>query len=420
MAEKAPKVKMPRAKAAAEKSTAAGMPAWSLKSDRRRGERRKTGVRRTEGRRRGAAQKVRVALGAQAYDIFVGEGLLAEAGRRIAQVLPGARLCVVTDRTVARLHLRAVEASLRGAGFRLAPPLVLAAGEQTKSFTQLERLVDHGLKARLDRGSALVALGGGVVGDLTGFAAAVLLRGIHYIQLPTTLLAQVDSSVGGKTAINTSRGKNLVGAFHQPRLVLADTGALRTLPERELKAGYAEILKYALIDDEAFFGWLELNGRAVLALEPAAAAEAVRASCAAKARVVAADEREKKDIRALLNLGHTFGHALESIYKYDGRLLHGEAVGIGLRLAYDFSAEQGLCPAAEARAVERHLRSLGLMTAPPAKLGVRRMVERMRGDKKAANGRLALVLVRGIGRAYLEKNVDEAALTRFLEQRLFV
>ena len=362
-----------------------------------------------------AEQIVKVDTGGSAYDIVIGNGILAGAGKRVSELLPASKICVVTDDKVAKLYLVNFMKALEAAGILCTPPIIIPSGEETKNFAQLQYIIEKALSYKLDRKSALIALGGGVVGDITGFAASVILRGIPYIQAPTTLLAQVDSSVGGKTAINTPHGKNLVGSFYQPRLVLIDTSTLKTLPAREVKAGYAEILKYALIDDPAFFTWLEQNGNKVLAGDEPALAHAIRVSCAAKAKIVAADEKEQKDIRALLNLGHTFGHALESLYNYDGRLLHGEAVGIGVKMAFGFSEALGLCPASETKQVAKHLADKGLMSAPPAKVTAQEMLEKMRGDKKASGGKLTLVLLRGIGQAFVARDVEEGKLKGFLE-----
>jgi 3-dehydroquinate synthase len=305
--------------------------------------------------------------------------------------------------------------AFEAAGFVCTPPIILPPGEETKNFAQLQYIIDKALSYKVDRKSAFVALGGGVIGDITGFAASILLRGIPFVQVPTTLLAQVDSSVGGKTAINTKQGKNLVGSFYQPRLVLIDTDTLKTLPEREMKAGYAEVLKYALINDPGFFKWLEQEGGKVLSGDGAALTQAIQTSCVAKAKIVAADEREQNDIRALLNLGHTFGHALESLYNYDGRLLHGEAVGIGVKMAFNFSEALGLCPGPEAQQVARHLTNKGLMDKPPAKVTAAEMIEKMRGDKKASGGKMTLVLLKGIGKAFVAKDVEEGRLKDFLQ-----
>ncbi|MBF0373581.1 MAG: 3-dehydroquinate synthase [Alphaproteobacteria bacterium] len=359
---------------------------------------------------------LRVELNDRAYDILVGEGLLERAGALIAPVLRAKRVFVVTDETVAGLHLGRLEASLAEAGIAQAKT-VLPAGEQTKSFARLESLLDSMLDARCERGTTIVALGGGVIGDLAGFAAAILLRGVDFVQVPTTLLAQVDSSVGGKTGINTRQGKNLVGSFHQPRLVLADTTTLDTLPRREVAAGYAEVLKYGLIDDPLLFAWLEANGRAVIDGEPAARRYAVLASCRAKARVVAADEREG-GLRALLNLGHTFGHALEAETGYGPELLHGEAVAIGMVMAFDLSVSLGLCPAEDALRLRRHLDSVGLPSRPPPGRvwPAERLLAHMASDKKMAEGRVTFVTARGIGRSFLNREVPPDAVRAVLER----
>ncbi|MDE2336428.1 MAG: 3-dehydroquinate synthase, partial [Alphaproteobacteria bacterium] len=267
------------------------------------------------------------------------------------------------------------------------------------------------------RSATIVALGGGVVGDIAGFAAAIFMRGAGFAQIPTTLLAQVDSSVGGKTGINTAAGKNLAGAFHQPKIVLIDTGVLKTLPPRELKAGYAEILKYALIGDPDFFAWLEQNGAALLDGDAAAQEYAIGKSCRAKAAIVVADEDERKDIRALLNLGHSFGHALEALGGYDGRILHGEAVGTGCLLAFEFSRDRGLCPAEDVERLRGHMQKAGLMTEPPFKAAAEDMFARMQSDKKNRDGRTTLVLARGIGRAFVAGDIVAADVLAFLKKR---
>lgn len=358
---------------------------------------------------------VRVEAGTGAYDIVIGPGLLATAGQRLQKVLPSKKLCVVTDEHVAKIYLPNFMKSLEAAGFTPAPPVILKAGEETKSFQQLQYIIERALGYRLDRKSAVVALGGGVVGDIAGFAASVLMRGVKFVQVPTTLLAQVDSSVGGKTAINTPQGKNLVGSFYQPEIVLIDTDTLKTLPAREMKSGYAEILKYALIDNPEFFTWLEQNGEKVLAGDPAALEYAITLSCRAKAAIVKADEKEQKDIRALLNLGHTFGHALEALGGFDGRLLHGEAVGIGLRLASGFSRDLGLCPADDAAKVASHLSKTGLMDRAPFKADPAAVLEKMKGDKKAKDGKMTFVLMKGIGRAFVANDVAEDKVRDFLQ-----
>ena len=361
-------------------------------------------------------ESVTVGLGDRSYDIVVGTGLVRAAGDLIAPFLQRPRTFIVTDENVARLHLETLREALDAAGIE-AGVHVLPAGEKTKSFAHLEALIGAMLDARLERRDRVIALGGGVIGDLTGFAASILRRGIGFIQVPTTLLSQVDSSVGGKTGINTRHGKNLVGTFHQPSLVLADTGVLDTLPRRELLAGYAEVAKYGLIDDPAFFAWCEKNGAAVLAGDAAARTYAIEQSCLSKARIVAADERETTDLRALLNLGHTFGHALEAETGFGSDLLHGEAVGTGMSMAFDLSARLGICPAADAARVRAHLAAVGL----PMRLrsiggdnrrvwDADRLIGHMRGDKKAEGGKLAFVLARGIGGAFVSREVDETVL----------
>lgn len=361
---------------------------------------------------------VPVALDAgRSYDIYIGAGLLAQAGDVLQKPLRARKLCIVTDETVAALpHLAVLSQSLRAAGFTLADPIVIPPGEGSKNFAHLEYILAHALERGLDRKSALVALGGGVIGDITGFAAAVLMRGIDFVQVPTTLLAQVDSSVGGKTGINMKQGKNLVGSFCQPRAVLIDTGVLKTLPPREMRAGYAEVVKYGLIDRPEFFEWLEQNVAPLLAGDAHMQRYAIATSCTAKAKIVMEDEREEKDIRALLNLGHTFGHALEKIGGYGGRLLHGEAVAIGCLWAAMFSAQLGLSPAADAKRVARHLTAAGMMTKPPFKADAQDVLAAMRGDKKAQDGKLTLVLMRGVGKSFVARGIDETALLAFLKQ----
>jgi 3-dehydroquinate synthase len=368
----------------------------------------------------GDPELVRVELGARGFDIVVGAGVLAEAGARL-KALGIRRAVIVTDETVAALHLPALTGSLARAGIR-HDRVIVPPGEATKSFDGLEHLMESMLALGIERSTVVVALGGGVVGDLAGFAAAIALRGLDYVQIPSTLLAQIDSSVGGKTAIDSRHGKNLIGAFHQPRLVLADTALLDTLPRRELLAGYAEVAKYGLIDDAAFFAWLEQNGVPLIAGDEAARRHAIVACCRAKARVVALDERESGP-RALLNLGHTFGHALEAELDFrPDLLLHGEAVAIGMVMAFDLSASLGLAPAADAARVRRHFEAVGLPTGlGAAQFGGRGftvdgLIERMRRDKKVRDGRMAFVLARGIGRAFLSQDVEIDALRALLER----
>ncbi|HTO81407.1 MAG TPA: 3-dehydroquinate synthase [Methylomirabilota bacterium] len=364
--------------------------------------------------------RLTVELGPRRYDILIGRGLLATAGQHVRPLLKQPRVVVLTDRTVAPLHLPTLTRALDDAGIAHGT-IVLPPGEQTKNFEQLEEVIDRLLAARVERSTTLVALGGGVIGDLAGFAASIVLRGIDVVQIPTTLLAQVDSSVGGKTGIDTKWGKNLVGSFHQPRLVLADIDTLATLPRRTLLAGYAEVVKYGLINDPGFFSWLEDHGSALVDGDEAARQRAVRTSCAAKAAIVAADERES-GARALLNLGHTFGHALEAECGFSDELLHGEAVAIGMVMAFDLSARLGLCSLADAARVERHLASVGLPTEPTAIDGrvwsADSLIEHMRRDKKVEGGRITFVLVRGIGQAFLARDVDLGEVQALLQGAL--
>jgi len=360
---------------------------------------------------------VRVNLDNRAYDIIIGQNVLAQAGDLLSPLLKSKKLCIVTDEAVAKTYLVKLMKTLEDAGFVPCPPIILPAGEQTKSFHQLQYVVEKLLSYKLDRHSTLIALGGGVMGDLAGFAASMLMRGISFVQIPTTLLSQVDSSVGGKTGINTSAGKNLVGAFYQPKAVLIDTEVLKTLPVRELKSGYAEVLKYGLINDLAFFNWLEQHGAAVLAGDAPAQKYAIDASCRAKAAIVEEDEHEQKDIRALLNLGHSFGHALEALGGYDGRILHGEAVGIGCLLAFEFSHEKGLCPAHDVDRLRLHLLKTGLMSEPPFKVTAAAVLDAMRGDKKNKDGNITLILAKGVGQAFVARDISEAELLVFLKKK---
>ncbi len=363
-----------------------------------------------------AGDVVHVELGERSYTIVVDEGLLTEAGAFMREVLPALRVVIITDANVAPLYLAPLEVSLQAAGIRHAH-VILPAGEHTKKFSQLEILTERVLDEGIERSTALIALGGGVVGDITGFAAGVLLRGLPYIQVPTTLLAQVDSSVGGKTGINTRHGKNLVGLFHQPRLVLADVATLASLDSRQLRAGYAEVVKYGLIGDRGFFSWLEAFGPAVCRGDRMAQRQAVLVSCAAKAAIVAADEREAGQ-RALLNLGHTFGHALEAETGFGDGLLHGEAVAIGMGLAFDLSVRLGLCPSDDADRVRRHLAASGLPTGLGASLGRKwspeRLLDHMTRDKKVQDGHITFVLARGIGKAFVSRNVPLEDVYRLL------
>jgi len=356
-------------------------------------------------------RKVHVAAGERAYDVLVGAGLLDKAGEHLAPFARRGRIAVVSDETVWAAQGERLANALKASGIG-AVPLLVPPGEGSKSWPVLADLLDRLLALELGRKDHLVAFGGGVVGDLAGFAASILKRGCGFVQVPTTLLAQVDSSVGGKTGINAGAGKNLVGSFHQPDLVLIDPTTLDTLPPRELRAGYAEVVKYGLIGDRDFFAWCEAGGAALLAGDPEARLHAITSSVAAKADIVAQDERETLGVRALLNLGHTFGHALEADAGFSNRLLHGEAVAIGMILAFRFSAERGLCLDEEARRVETHLAAAGLPTRFDADPDA--LIRHMRQDKKADGAELPFILVRGIGRAFVDKGVDLAEVRAFL------
>ena len=362
---------------------------------------------------------VNVALGARSYDIAIGRGQLGTLGQKIAALRPRAKAAIVTDETVARHHLAATEAALAAAGIGTMS-VTVPPGESSKSFPLLEHICEALIAARMERGDLVVALGGGVVGDLAGFAAAVVRRGLDYVQVPTTLLAQVDSSVGGKTAIDSRHGKNLIGAFHQPVLVVADTALLDTLPVREFRAGYAELAKYGLLGDAAFFAWLEANWQDVFAGGPARE-HAIAVSCRMKAAIVGRDERETGE-RALLNLGHTFGHAFEAAAGFSSRLLHGEAVALGMALAFEFSARRALLPQAEAERVTRHLAAVGLPTrvasVPGGVPDADRLMELIAQDKKVVRGKLTFILAHGIGSSFIAPDVDASEVRAFLIEKL--
>jgi 3-dehydroquinate synthase len=366
----------------------------------------------------GAVERLRVELDERGYDILVGPGLIASAGKYILPLMRRKQAIVVTDESVATAWLAPLATSLDAAGIAHYE-MILPPGEATKDLAHFGRLVDDVLACSIERGTMLVALGGGVVGDICGFAAATLLRGIDFVQIPTTLLAQVDSSVGGKTAINTAAGKNLLGAFYQPRLVLADSGALATLPRREILAGYAEVVKYGLIADAGFFDWLDADGGRVCDLDPAALNRAVLTGCRMKAEIVAADERETGDARALLNFGHTFGHALEAETGFGDALLHGEAVGLGMVLAFDFAVRQDICSGQDAIRVRRHIARLGLPTKL-SDIGLAgrpdALLAHMGKDKKVRDGRITLILPRRIGDAYVARDATAEDLRAFLAE----
>ena len=366
------------------------------------------------------ATTVHVALAARAYDVLIGHGLLPRAAELLGDRLGLRRVAIVTDRNVAAHHLSTLAQPFEADG-RLRDTIILEPGEATKNFSQLAHVCERLLAAGVERGDVVVALGGGVIGDLTGFAAAILRRGVRFVQIPTSLLAQVDSSVGGKTGINSPQGKNLIGAFHQASLVIADTGVLTTLPARELRAGYAEVAKYGLLGDAAFFAWLEVHAGEMMALQPAAIAKAVSRSIEMKARIVERDETEIGE-RMLLNLGHTFGHALEAFTGYSSRLLHGEGVAIGMCLAFRLSEELGLCVPQTAARVAAHLKAVGLPTriadiagAPPDSATLLRL---MGQDKKVADGRLTFILARAIGDTFVTRDVTAARVQAFLASDL--
>lgn len=365
---------------------------------------------------------VPVNLADRSYNISIGQNLIASAGEMIAPLLKRPFAAIVTDENVARAHLSSLEKSLEASGIE-TKTIILPAGEATKSYKYLAELCDGLLAAGVERRDVVIALGGGVIGDLTGFAASILRRGVNFIQIPTSLLAQVDSSVGGKTGINSPLGKNLIGAFHQPIAVLADLDVLNTLPKRHRAAGYAEVAKYGLLGDAKFFDWLEANVETIVSggNDHSAMAHAVRTSCAMKARIVAEDETET-GVRALLNLGHTFGHALESATGYSDRLLHGEAVSIGIVQAFKFSEQLGHCAKGTNERVIKHLKRAGLPThvseisgaLPPKE----KLVELMRQDKKAIGGKLTFILAKSIGETFIAKNVAESDVLTFLEKDL--
>ena len=369
--------------------------------------------------RQGEPIVVNVALGDRAYDIVIGRGVLASLGERVARLKPGAKAAIVTDETVAKFYLEPARKALADACIA-ATDIVVPPGESSKSFSVLEKVCDGLIAARMERSDVVIALGGGVVGDLAGFAASIVRRGIDYVQVPTSLLAQVDSSVGGKTAIDTSHGKNLVGAFYQPLLVVADTALLDTLSPREFRAGYAEVAKYGLLGDAAFFAWLEANAKDVFAGGPARE-HAIAVSCRMKAEIVARDERETGD-RALLNLGHTFGHAFEAAAGFSGRLLHGEAVALGTSMAMEFSARHQLLPMAEADRAIRHLAEVGLPTKTSQVEGgvptVDVLMDLIAQDKKVKRGKLTFILARGIGAAFVAPDVDPNSVRSFIAEKI--
>ena len=366
------------------------------------------------------SKDVRVELGGRSYAVRIGAGLIERAGTLAADLLPKDRVAVVADVNAWAHHGQKLTVALAATGKTIVCYEV-PAGESSKSWQSLENLTDWLLDQSVERGECVIALGGGVVGDLTGFACAILKRGCGFIQIPTTLLAQVDSSVGGKTAINTRTGKNLIGAFHQPSLVLVDIGTLASLPDREMRAGYAEVIKYGLLGDPAFFGWLGHNSKAVLTREPEALTHAIATSVEAKARIVAEDERETSGVRALLNLGHTFGHALEAETGFSKTLLHGEAVALGMVLAAQYSARRGELSVEAADEIAQAIADAGLpaqITDLELSCSGEVLVDHMRHDKKMEGGTLPFLLLRGIGDAYLARDIELADIAAFLEEQL--
>tara|TARA_B100000676_G_C17983311_1_gene790376 strand:+ start:12 stop:1154 length:1143 start_codon:yes stop_codon:yes gene_type:complete len=359
-------------------------------------------------------------LGERSYDIMVGQKLLEQAGSLISSLIPSNKVIIVSDSNIAPLYLAKLENSLKNAGIKFSS-VTLKPGEKIKSFEHLQNLIEILLEKGVDRKTTLIALGGGVIGDLTGFCAAIIMRGIHYIQIPTTLLSQVDSSVGGKTGINSTFGKNLIGAFHQPLLVLIDLNCLDSLPHRQLMAGYAEIIKYSLINDAEFFSWLEVNGSSLIKGNKDLQAQAILKSCAVKAKIVAEDERES-GIRALLNLGHTFAHALEAEVGYSDKLLHGEAVSIGMMMAFELSQQLGFCHETDVERVRAHLNKIGL---PASLAGIandkwtpKRLINHMALDKKTEGGSMTFILAHAIGLSFIFRDIDPKKLDTFLANAL--
>jgi len=370
-----------------------------------------------------ASVTVDVALGDRAYDIVIGRDVLASLGDRVAALRPGVRTAVVTDRTVAKHWLEPAEASLAAAGVPTSR-IIVEEGEGSKSYATLTQVSEALIAAKIERNDLVIALGGGVVGDLAGFAAAILRRGVDFVQVPTSLLAQVDSSVGGKTGINSPQGKNLIGAFHQPVLVIADTSVLDTLSPRQFRAGYAEVAKYGILGDEAFFAWLEKNHADIFS-GGAGREHAIATSCRAKAAIVSRDERETGE-RALLNLGHTFGHALEAATGFSDRLFHGEGVAVGMVLAAEFSAQRGMISTDDAARIARHLSAVGLPTRLQDIAGFTQegladadaLLALMAQDKKVKRGKLTFILLEAVGRAVIANNVEPQPVRDFLQAKL--
>lgn len=362
-------------------------------------------------------ETLHVPMGERSYDIFIGDGAISHAGSLIKDILKAPRAIIVTDENIAPSWLEPLKTSLNDAGIKTRE-IILPPGEHTKSVSHLEQLLDNLLENNIDRKTTLIALGGGVIGDLTGFAAAVVMRGVDFVQVPTTLLSQVDSSVGGKTGIDTRFGKNLIGAFHQPRAVITDTSTLDTLPMRERLCGYAEVIKYGVINDREFYDWLIENGQKILDGNPAARREAVRRSCANKAEIVAADEREQ-GLRALLNLGHTFGHALEAQIGFEDKLKHGEAVAIGMMMALELSVRLAMASETDRDSLRDHLKTVGLPVDLKGLAGgnwtADALLDHMGRDKKTQDGKLTFILARAIGNSFVANDVDHDAVKGVLE-----
>jgi len=361
---------------------------------------------------------VNIKLSDADYDIVIGSGILLKSDEYISSVVKSKKCCIVTDETVSNFHLFKVVRALVNAGFDVANTIVIPPGEKSKNFEQLQNIVDNSLNYGLNRSSTLIALGGGVVGDITGLAASLIMRGINLVQIPTTLLAQVDSSVGGKTAINTAYGKNVVGTFYNPSLVIVDTDVLQTLPKRDMLAGYAEVVKYSLINNEKFFQWLDRNSLSLISGDSWILRHAIEICCKSKAKIVKQDAKEENGIREVLNLGHSFGHAIETFSNYDNSCLHGEAVSIGTLLAFEFSEALGICPKDEVERVRIHFSRLGMMTKPPFRISGNEMFDLMLRDKKNSDTSMNLILSKGVGKSFICKNIDKVELRSFLRKKL--
>lgn len=360
---------------------------------------------------------VKIKLSDADYNIVIGSGLLLKSDKFMSSIVQSNKCCVVTDEEVSKYHLFKVMRSLSNAGYEVFSPIVLPQGEKTKSFQHLQTIIEGSLGYGLNKTSTIVALGGGVVGDITGFAASMIMRGINLIQVPTTLLSQVDSSVGGKTAINTEYGKDVVGSVYNPRLVLIDTDVLQTLPKRQMLAGYSEMVKYGLINNEKFFKWLDRNAQTMLDGDSWMLRHAVEVCCKTKAKIIKQDVNGENGISEILNLGHTFGDAIETFSNYDNSCLHGEAVSIGMLLAYEFSQDLGICPEADVELVRRHFEKVGMMTKPPFKITAKDMFELMMRDKKNVDDEMNLILTKGIGKSFICKDVDKKEVKAFLKKR---